>query len=41
MKYLHDEGYLVIALRDLERYVDPDRLPEEPRAIMRLRAGRR
>ncbi len=37
MKYLHDEGFKVIALRDLERYVDPDLRPDDPWEIMRLR----
>jgi peptidoglycan-N-acetylglucosamine deacetylase len=37
MKYLHDEGYKVIALRDLARYVDSKRLPEDPWAVIRRR----
>ena len=28
MEYLHNEGYTVIALRDLVKYVDPGRRPE-------------
>lgn len=30
MRYLHDNDYQVVALRDLERWVDADSLPEEP-----------
>jgi peptidoglycan/xylan/chitin deacetylase (PgdA/CDA1 family) len=30
MRYLHDHDYHVVALRDLERWVDADVLPEEP-----------
>jgi len=30
MRYLHDNGYRVVALRDLGRWVDADALPEEP-----------
>jgi peptidoglycan/xylan/chitin deacetylase (PgdA/CDA1 family) len=37
MKYLHDHGYQVIALRDLARYVDPHRIPADPRAVMERR----
>jgi peptidoglycan/xylan/chitin deacetylase (PgdA/CDA1 family) len=37
MKYLHDEGYRVIALRDLARYVDPADLPGDPQRVMRRR----
>jgi beta-mannosidase len=36
MKYLHDNGYKVIALRDLAKYVDPAKGPADPLApIMR------
>ncbi len=38
MKYLHDHGYHVIALRDLARYVDPKTsIPSDPQAIIRQR----
>jgi peptidoglycan/xylan/chitin deacetylase (PgdA/CDA1 family) len=37
MQYLHDEGYSVIAMRDLERYVDPNEVPADPFAIMEQR----
>ena len=37
MKYLHDEGYTAMALRDLGRYADPERLPEDPWAVIRRR----
>ncbi|MBI2432895.1 MAG: polysaccharide deacetylase family protein [Candidatus Hydrogenedentes bacterium] len=30
MRYLKDEGFQVLALRDLARYVDPDRATEDP-----------
>ena len=34
MKYLHDEGYTVIAMRDLSRYVDPHAVPADHRAVI-------
>lgn len=37
MKYLHDGGFTVIALRDLARYVDPGKVPRDPFAIIRTR----
>ena len=37
MKYLHDHDFKVIALRDLARYVDPSRRPEDPWAVIRRR----
>jgi peptidoglycan-N-acetylglucosamine deacetylase len=37
MKYLHDHGYRVIALRDLARFVDPGKIPADPRAVMERR----
>lgn len=39
MQYLHDEGFRVIALRDLARYVDPEAAPDDPWAIIRRRTG--
>lgn len=39
MKYLHDHGYKVIALRDLSRYVDPQVFPADPRAVIERRIG--
>jgi peptidoglycan/xylan/chitin deacetylase (PgdA/CDA1 family) len=37
MKYLHDEGFTVIALRDLERYVDWRQKPADPWKIIEER----
>ena len=37
MRYLHDHGYQVIAMRDLARYVDPKQIPADPRAVMERR----
>ena len=37
MKYLHDQGYTVIALRDLARYVDPAKRPSNPYAAIERR----
>lgn len=37
MKYLHDHQFTVISLRDLDKYVDPMRRPEEPYAAIDLR----
>jgi peptidoglycan-N-acetylglucosamine deacetylase len=37
MKYLHDEGFTVIAMRDLARYVDPRVVPEDPQSVIRRR----
>ena len=37
MKYLHDGGFKVIALRDLGKYVDPKVLPSNPWAIIKQR----
>ena len=37
MKYLHDHGYRVIAVRDLARYVDPAKIPADPLAAIRGR----
>jgi peptidoglycan/xylan/chitin deacetylase (PgdA/CDA1 family) len=39
MRYLHDEGFRVIALRDLARYVDPEVAPDDPWAVIRRRIG--
>ena len=39
MKYLHDGGYTVIALRDLARYVDPAKRPGDPYAAIERRLG--
>jgi peptidoglycan/xylan/chitin deacetylase (PgdA/CDA1 family) len=40
MNHLHDQGYTVIALRDLARYVDPDNAPADPYAVIRERTAR-
>ena len=37
LKFLHDESYKVIALRDLARYVDPQKTPADPMAIISSR----
>ncbi len=37
MQYLHDNHYIVIALRELVEYVDPDDLPDEPLKIIQER----
>lgn len=37
MKYLHLEGYKVIALRDLQQYVDPQNTPTDFNAIIETR----
>jgi peptidoglycan/xylan/chitin deacetylase (PgdA/CDA1 family) len=37
MKYLHDEGFRVIALRDLARYVDWKQRPADPWEIIKQR----
>ena len=39
MKYLHDEKYTVIALRDLARYVDPGKRSSDPYASIKRRLG--
>lgn len=41
MNWLHREGYTVIALRDLARYVDPNQAPADPTAVMQRRMARR
>ncbi len=41
MKYLHDGGFRVVAMRDLARFVDPDDAPADPWAVIRRRSGRR
>ncbi|MGI9427773.1 MAG: hypothetical protein ACR2NM_03885, partial [Bythopirellula sp.] len=37
MKYLAANGYQVIALRDLEKYVDPDLIPTDPDDVIKDR----
>ncbi len=37
MAHLKEEGYRVLALRDLERFVDPAKNPADPSRIIRLR----
>jgi peptidoglycan/xylan/chitin deacetylase (PgdA/CDA1 family) len=39
MKYLHNERYKVVALRDLERYVDPENWPAMPLAVIEKRTA--
>lgn len=40
MKYLSENGYKAIALRDLAKYVDPDVVPSNPMGIIEDRKGR-
>ena len=37
MKYLHDEGFRVMALRDLAKYVDWKQRPADPWEIIEQR----
>ncbi len=37
MKYLYDNKYTVIALRDLAKYVEPEAVPSDPTSIIRMR----
>ena len=39
MKYLHDQGCTVIAMRDLAQYVDPAERPKDPYDAIRRRMG--
>ncbi|MCX5647700.1 MAG: family 78 glycoside hydrolase catalytic domain [Planctomycetota bacterium] len=39
MKYLHDQGCTVIALRNLAKYVDPAKRPNDPYAPIERRLG--
>lgn len=39
MKYLHENQFKVIAVRDLARYVDPEAAPADPWAVIRRRMG--
>ncbi|MCI0747772.1 MAG: CehA/McbA family metallohydrolase [Verrucomicrobia subdivision 3 bacterium] len=41
MRHLHTNGFKVIALRDLARYVDPEQAPANPLAIVEKRKGER
>jgi hypothetical protein len=41
MGYLHTNAFTVIALRDLARYVDPERRPADPLAIVEKRKAAR
>lgn len=41
MRYLGTNGFTVIALRDLARYVDPQRVPENPLAVIERRKAAR
>jgi peptidoglycan/xylan/chitin deacetylase (PgdA/CDA1 family) len=41
MRYLHTNSFHVIALRDLALYADPDRVPEDPLAIVEKRRTQR
>lgn len=40
MNYLKDEGYEVLAMRDLTRFVDPVQKPADPKAVIRDRIAR-
>ena len=37
MKYLADQKFTVIAMRDLARYVDPGKTPADPWAVIETR----
>lgn len=37
MRWLKDNGYRAIALRDLDRYIDPSDAPQDPWAVIRRR----
>ena len=37
MDYLADNGFRVIALRDLAKYVDPEDIPDDPDAVVNKR----
>jgi hypothetical protein len=37
LKYLKLEGYTVLALRDLQQYVNPDVLPKDHRTVIEAR----
>ena len=39
MKYLHDNGFKVIALRDLAKYVDWTQKPADPWRVIEERKG--
>ena len=41
MQYLKDEGCTVIAMRDLGKYVDPKKGPDDPYAPIREREGKK
>lgn len=41
MEFLHANHYRVIAMRDLSEFVDPDKLPQNPVAIIEERKNRR
>ena len=41
LKFLRDEGFHVVALRDLARYVDPGARPADPMAIIEQRKAQR
>jgi hypothetical protein len=40
MKYLHAEKYTVIALRDLQKWVNPEIFPADAQAIIQQRKQR-
>jgi hypothetical protein len=37
MRYLHKQGYHVIAMRDLAKYVDLEKFPRDPQANIEQR----
>ena len=37
MKYLHDEGFNAIAMRDLAKYVDGNQKPDDPFRVIEKR----
>ncbi len=41
LKFLHENGYRAVALRDLAKYVDPDAVPADPLAVIERRKAAR
>ncbi|MEZ5300437.1 MAG: polysaccharide deacetylase family protein [Verrucomicrobiales bacterium] len=41
MAYLKDNGYTVLAMRDLARYIDPEEKPADPEAVIEARIAAR
>jgi hypothetical protein len=39
LDYLHHNGYRVVALREVARFIDPTATPPEPMAVIERRKG--